>query len=65
VQHQEGGAAPPPHARPDWAIVAELAARLGVGSPGSDDIEAIRARIADDHPAYADVVREEVLVARV
>jgi NADH-quinone oxidoreductase subunit G len=65
IQHQEGGAAPPPHARTDWAIVAELAARLGLSLPASGDIEAIRSRIADEHPAYADVVREEVLIARV
>jgi NADH-quinone oxidoreductase subunit G len=65
LQHQEGGASPPTHARTDWAIVAELAARLGVAAPGSDDIEVIRARIAGEHPAYADIVREEALVARV
>ena len=65
VQHQEGGASPPQHARADWAIVAELAARLGLNLPASDDIEAIRARIVAEHPTYADVVREEVLVARV
>jgi NADH-quinone oxidoreductase subunit G len=65
VQHQDGGAAPPPHARTDWAIVAELAAVLGLSLPASDNIEVIRSRIADEHPAYADIVREELLIARV
>jgi NADH dehydrogenase/NADH:ubiquinone oxidoreductase subunit G len=65
VQHQESGAAPPAHARADWAIVAELARRLGVGLAASDDLDAIRASIAGEHPAYADILREAALVARV
>ena len=63
VQHQEGGAAPPPHARADWNILAQLAAHLGIAA--SEDLETIRARIAEAHPAFGDVVREEALVARV
>jgi NADH dehydrogenase/NADH:ubiquinone oxidoreductase subunit G len=64
VQHQDGGAAPPPHARTDWAIAAELCSRLGVNLPASD-IEPIRDRIVGEHAAYAAIVREEPLVARV
>ncbi len=33
VQHQEGGAAPPYHARTDWGVVAELARALGAEMP--------------------------------
>jgi NADH dehydrogenase/NADH:ubiquinone oxidoreductase subunit G len=65
VQLQEGGAAPPSLARTDWALVAELARRLGVSLPVSDDLEAVRLRLADEHPSYADIVREEALIARV
>lgn len=62
VQHQEGGASHPPRARTDWGILCELAARLGVDVP-ADQLETIRARIAAENPALADVVREEALVA--
>jgi NADH-quinone oxidoreductase subunit G len=65
VQHQEGGAAPPPHARADWGIVAGLAHRLGVTGPAPDNIDVIRAFIADEHPRMADSLRQEALVARV
>lgn len=65
VQHQEGGAAPPMHARTDWGIAAELGIRLGMSVPGGDDLEAIRRRIVEDHPNLAEIVREEALVARV
>jgi len=65
IQHQEGGAAPPTHARTDWGIVAELAIRLGLSVPGGEDLEALRARIVDDHPRLAEIVREEALIARV
>jgi NADH-quinone oxidoreductase subunit G len=64
VQHQEGGAAPPVHARTDWGIAAELGARLGISVP-ANNLEAIRDRIVADHPNLADVQREEVLRARV
>jgi NADH dehydrogenase/NADH:ubiquinone oxidoreductase subunit G len=64
LQHQEGGAAPPPHARPDWAIVAGIAQQLGVGpTPASVDI--VRSFIADEHPSLGDALREEALFARV
>ena len=62
VQHQEGGASHPPRARTDWGILCELVARLGVDVP-ADQLETIRARIAAENPALADVVREEALVA--
>ena len=64
VQHQEGGASPPAQARSDWDIIAELATRLGVNLP-AHGLDAIRARIAAEHPSLADVVREEPLIARV
>jgi NADH-quinone oxidoreductase subunit G len=65
LQHQEGGAAPPIHARTDWGIAAELGIRLGMSVPGADDLEAIRHRIANEHPHLAAVLQEEALVARV
>jgi NADH-quinone oxidoreductase subunit G len=65
LQHQEGGAAPPTHARTDWGVVAELGSRLGVNLPPSDDLEQIRTRLVGAHPQFADVLREEALVARV
>ncbi|HEV7662602.1 MAG TPA: molybdopterin-dependent oxidoreductase, partial [Chloroflexota bacterium] len=65
VQHQDGGAAPPPHARADWGIVAGLAQRLGAPGPAPESIELIRSLIADQHPTLAAVIREELLVARV
>jgi NADH dehydrogenase/NADH:ubiquinone oxidoreductase subunit G len=65
IQHQEGGASPPTHARTDWGIAAEIGVRLGMAVPGGDNLEAIRARIVDEHPNMADIVREEALVARV
>jgi NADH-quinone oxidoreductase subunit G len=65
IQHQEGGAAPPVHARTDWGLLAEIGIRLGMSMPGGDDLEAIRGRIVDEHPRLAEIVREEVLVARV
>ena len=65
VQHQEGGASPPPHARADWAIVAELGQRLGVPGPLPDNLEALRSFIADEHASFADVLEEEALIARV
>jgi NADH-quinone oxidoreductase subunit G len=66
IQHQEGGAAPLPHARADWGIVAGLAQRLGRG-PAPDSLEVIRALMADQHPSHAEVLtgRHEVLTARV
>jgi hypothetical protein len=63
VQHQEGGAAPPPHARADWGIVGGLAQRLGIAGP--DTLGTIRSLLADQHPSLADALRQEALVARV
>jgi NADH-quinone oxidoreductase subunit G len=65
VQHQEGGASPPRHARTDWGVLAELARRLGVTLSGADDLEAIRSQIVGEHPGLSEVVKEEELVARV
>ncbi len=64
LQHQEGGATPPPHARADWAIVAGIAQRLGVG-PAPVSIDVVRASISDEHPQLADALRQEMLFARV
>ena len=63
VQHQDGGAAPEPHARADWQVAAELAAKLGQAVPSG--LEEVRRQIASDHPKLAEVVHEEALVARV
>ncbi|HEX8967419.1 MAG TPA: molybdopterin-dependent oxidoreductase, partial [Chloroflexota bacterium] len=65
VQHQEGGAAPRPHARADWGIVLELADRLGLSLSISEDLDALRTGIVEQHPAFAEIRREEALVARV
>jgi NADH-quinone oxidoreductase subunit G len=65
LQHQEGGASPPIHARTDWGIAAELGIRLGMSVPGGDNLETIRGHIADDHPRLAAVVEQGALVARV
>jgi predicted molibdopterin-dependent oxidoreductase YjgC len=65
MQVQEGGAAPPQHARTDWGVAAELARHLGVNLPVGADLEAIRGQIRTEQPAFADVLRTEVLVARV
>ena len=65
VQHQDGGAAPPAHARADWGIAAGLAQRIGAPGPAPESLAVIRSFIADQHPALAGVVRGEVLVARV
>ncbi len=65
VQHQEGGAAPPIHARSDWSIATALAEALGIGLSASIGIESVRGRIAAEHPSLADIVREEPLLARV
>ncbi len=64
LQHQEGGAAPPPHARTDWGIVAGIAQRLGVG-PAPMSLDIVRSFIADEHPSLADALRQETLFARV
>ncbi len=64
LQHQEGGAAPPPHARADWGIVGELGQQLGVPSCPAE-LHSIRMLLVDEHPALSAVVREEALVARV
>jgi NADH dehydrogenase/NADH:ubiquinone oxidoreductase subunit G len=63
VQQQEGGAAPPPHARPDWGIVADVASRLGI--PASDNLSIVRARMAEQRPELAPALTLESLVARV
>ena len=64
LQHQEGGAAPPPHARADWGVVGELGQQLGVPSCPAE-LHSIRMLLVDEHPALSAVVREEALVARV
>ncbi len=63
IQHQEGGAAPLPHARADWGIVAGLAQRLG-RAPALESLEAIRSLMAEQHPSHAEALRQEVLAAR-
>ncbi len=63
LQHQEGGAAPPAHARAEWAIVASLAQRLGVAAPES--LTRIRAAMIEDHPELGASLTQEALVARV
>src|SRR6185436_4449156 len=63
VQRQEGGAAPPMHARADWSIVAALAACLGVPAPRS--LEAIRADFTQQHSAHRELLTAEALIARV
>ncbi|MBV8713484.1 MAG: (2Fe-2S)-binding protein [Chloroflexi bacterium] len=65
IQHQEGGAAPPTQARTDWGLAAEIGIRLGMSVPGSDDLEAIRGRMIDEHPHLSEIVREKALIARV
>jgi NADH-quinone oxidoreductase subunit G len=64
LQHQDGGAAPPAHARTDWDIVAGIAQQLGA-SPAPIDLDIVRSFIADEHPALANALFEEALVARV
>jgi len=63
IQHQDGGAAPPPRARPDWGIAASLAAALGVSVP--QDLFALRTALAAQHPTYANALTEGRLIARV
>ena len=65
VQLQEGGAAPPPRARADWAVVAELARVLGASVPERLDLDSIREAIAEQHPDLAASLMSESLVARV
>jgi NADH-quinone oxidoreductase subunit G len=65
VQHQDGGANPPWHARTDWSIAAELAQRFGAQVPSGEDLEEIRSRLVSDHPQFADAIREEALILRV
>jgi NADH-quinone oxidoreductase subunit G len=62
VQHQEGGAVPPPHARTDWGIVAGIAQQLGVG-PAPVTLDIVRSFMADEHPSLADALRQEVFFA--
>ncbi|MDQ6669156.1 MAG: NADH-quinone oxidoreductase subunit NuoG [Chloroflexota bacterium] len=64
IQHQEGGAAPLPHARADWGIVAGLAQRLG-RSPALESLRMIRSLMADQHPSYVEALHQEALTARV
>ncbi len=63
VQLQEGGAAPPPHARADWGVLAALAERLGVALPS--DLRGIRAALAEQYPELDNALLEERPVARV
>jgi len=64
LQHQEGGAMPPPHARADWAIVAGIAQKLGVG-PAPESVDIVRSFIGAEHPHLAQALRQEMLFARV
>jgi NADH-quinone oxidoreductase subunit G len=63
VQRQEGGASPPGYARADWSIVVALARRLGVTLP--EDLDQQRAAIVGEHPALAEILTSEALIARV
>jgi NADH-quinone oxidoreductase subunit G len=63
IQRQEGGAAPPAHARADWGIVGELAQRLGVAAP--DQLIQLRAAMVEQQPELRDVLTAEALIARV
>jgi NADH-quinone oxidoreductase subunit G len=65
LQHQEGGAAPPRQARTDWGIVAELGQQLDLPGPWPTSLEAIRSLIAEEHPKFAQALKQEVLLARV
>ena len=64
LQHQEGGAMPPPHARADWAIVGGIAQKLGVG-PAPESLDIVRSFIGAEHPHLAEALRQEMLFARV
>ena len=59
----EGGAAPPLHARPDWAMLSALATALG--RPAPRDLQAIRDAIIQQHPQVAPAFTQQRLVARV
>jgi NADH dehydrogenase/NADH:ubiquinone oxidoreductase subunit G len=63
LQHQSGGAAPPPSARADWGILAVLAQHLQVPVPAS--LSQIRAAIGAHRPELANELTREVLLARV
>jgi NADH-quinone oxidoreductase subunit G len=63
IQRQQGGAAPPAHARADWGILGGLAQRLGVGVP--DQLIQIRLAMIEQRPELRDVLTREVLIARV
>ncbi len=63
VQLQDGGGAPLPYARADWALLAALAQQLGVAVP--QDLLGIRNAIAQQHPDTSTALLQERLVARV
>ena len=63
VQLQEGGAAPPFHARSDWGIVAALSQALGRAVP--QDLQGIRAAMASAQPDLGAILTQEPLIARV
>ncbi len=63
IQLQEGGAAPPQHARPDWALLAALAKALNTSVP--QDLHAIRDAMLQQHPQIASAFQTDRLVARV
>ncbi len=60
VQHQEGGAAPPLHARTDWDVVAELARALGADTP--ERLEQIRERMVAARPDLRAALLADTLV---
>jgi NADH dehydrogenase/NADH:ubiquinone oxidoreductase subunit G len=59
LQHQAGGAIPPPRARADWGIVAGIAQQLGA-TPAPTSLDIVRSLIADEHPALAEALRARV-----
>ena len=63
IQHQEGGASPPVRARPDWAVLAQLARQLGASPP--ERLDQIRDAMAEQHPDLSASLQAESLVARV
>jgi NADH-quinone oxidoreductase subunit G len=63
VQLQEGGAAPPPHARADWGLLGALAYSLGL--PAADQLKQIRIELSEHRPKMTAVFKQEVLSARV
>ena len=64
LQHQSGGASPPPQSRADWAILAGLARELGV-APAPTNLDVLRSLIADEHASIASALLDEGLFSHV